>query len=136
MLLTPRPVLSWEFATEVAKRLQAAGHRALFAGGWVRNELLGRAPADYDIATSATPDQLKSLFRKCNDFGASFGVVEVPGPYGDDGEWWKVQVSPLPGEPSGSEDRSSIQLSYECPMRYLTGRSLPLRGECGTSTTG
>ena len=82
-----------EFATEVVSRLQTAGYEALFAGGCVRDELLGRTPADYDIATSATPDQLKPLFRKCNFFGASFGVVEVLGPRGDDGDWLKVQVA-------------------------------------------
>src|SRR5476649_198495 len=87
------PMTEREFATEVVERLQSAGYRALFAGGCVRDELLGHPPADYDIATSATPDDLKPLFRKCNHFGASFGVVEVLGPRGADGEWLKVQVA-------------------------------------------
>ena len=68
-----------EFATDVVARLQAAGYEALFAGGCVRDQLLGLEPHDYDVATSATPDQVKQHFRKCHSFGASFGVVEVLG---------------------------------------------------------
>ena len=82
-----------EFATDVVARLQAAGFEALFAGGCVRDELLGLEPADYDIATSATPDQVKQLFKRCHSFGASFGVVEVLGPRDPNGVWLKVQVA-------------------------------------------
>ena len=45
-------------ASQVALRLTAAGHEALFAGGCVRDRLMGRPPKDYDLATSATPDEL------------------------------------------------------------------------------
>ena len=69
-----------EFAISVVKQLQDAGHQALWAGGCVRDELLGLTPKDYDIATNATPDQVQELFRRTLAIGTSFGVVEVLGP--------------------------------------------------------
>jgi poly(A) polymerase len=69
-----------EFAVEVVRRLREAGHEALWAGGCVRDELLGLTPKDYDVATDARPEEVQSLFRRTAAFGASFGVVEVIGP--------------------------------------------------------
>ena len=71
-----------EFALEIAKRLRTAGFESLWAGGCVRDELLGIPPKDYDIATSATPDQIRDLFgrRRTLPIGAAFGVVTVLGP--------------------------------------------------------
>ncbi len=64
-----------EAAQELAGRLVAAGHEALFAGGCVRDKLLGREPGDYDIATSAKPEEVTALFPGANEVGAHFGVV-------------------------------------------------------------
>lgn len=64
-------------ATAVANRLIEAGHKALFAGGCVRDQLLGNRPKDYDIATSATPEEVQNLFAKTNAVGAHFGVILV-----------------------------------------------------------
>ena len=58
-----------------ARRLIAAGHVAYFAGGCVRDKLLGLVPKDYDIATSAQPQEVLKLFPKSNEVGAHFGVV-------------------------------------------------------------
>ena len=66
-----------ESATELARRLRDAGHVALFAGGCVRDGLLGIEPKDFDIATSATPSQVLRLFPGANEVGAHFGVVIV-----------------------------------------------------------
>ena len=62
-------------ALTLARRLIAAGHEALFAGGCVRDKLLGREPKDYDIATSARPAEVMKLFPGSNEVGAHFGVV-------------------------------------------------------------
>ena len=62
---------------ETVRRLAEAGHEAYFAGGCVRDLLLGREPADYDIATSATPEQVLALFPRAVTVGAQFGVVKV-----------------------------------------------------------
>lgn len=64
-------------ATAIARRLSEAGHEALFAGGSVRDRLLGKEPKDYDIATSATPQEVLRLFPGSNEVGAHFGVVIV-----------------------------------------------------------
>ncbi|HYO26032.1 MAG TPA: CCA tRNA nucleotidyltransferase [Lacipirellulaceae bacterium] len=70
-----------EFALDVVRRLRAAGHEALWAGGCVRDSLLGAPPKDYDVATSARPDAVRELFgpRRTLAIGASFGVITVLG---------------------------------------------------------
>jgi len=62
-------------ATALARLLTEAGHTAYFAGGCVRDKLLGHQPKDYDIATSATPAEVLKLFPGANEVGAHFGVV-------------------------------------------------------------
>ncbi|MEX1230682.1 MAG: hypothetical protein WEB58_10605, partial [Planctomycetaceae bacterium] len=71
-----------EFTLDVVKQLQDAGFIAYWAGGCVRDVLLGREPKDYDVATSAHPEQVRDLFgrRKTLEVGLSFGVVIVVGP--------------------------------------------------------
>ena len=64
-------------ATDIARRLQQAGHTAYFAGGCVRDELLGLDPHDYDIATSAKPSEVQKLFPHTQAVGAHFGVILV-----------------------------------------------------------
>jgi tRNA nucleotidyltransferase/poly(A) polymerase len=73
-----------DFALEVVVRLHQAGHRALWAGGCVRDFLLGKVPKDYDVATEARPDEVRKLFghRRTLAVGASFGVIVVRGPKG------------------------------------------------------
>ena len=75
--MTPR-----EFALDVIRQLRAAGYEALWAGGCVRDQLLGLTPKDYDVATSARPEQIRELFghRRTLAIGAAFGVVTVLGP--------------------------------------------------------
>lgn len=73
-------------ALDVVRTLRAAGHQAYFAGGCVRDLLLGRAPADYDVATSATPDVVLGLFPRTFAVGAHFGVVLVGAEPGAAGE--------------------------------------------------
>lgn len=69
-------------AGEICARLRAAGHRALFAGGCVRDHLLGVPPKDFDVATSARPDAVAALFDRTVMVGAAFGVVLVLLPEG------------------------------------------------------
>ena len=64
-------------ALAVLKRLREAKHVAYFAGGCVRDMLLGREPADYDIATSAPPPEVRRLFPITQAVGAAFGVILV-----------------------------------------------------------
>ena len=64
-------------ARAIAKRLREEGFLALLAGGCVRDRILGRTPRDYDVATSARPEQVKRLFRKTVPVGERFGCVQV-----------------------------------------------------------
>ncbi len=64
-------------ALSILRTLKAFGHEALFAGGCVRDKLLGVTPKDYDIATSATPAQVAEAFPVTEAVGASFGVMLV-----------------------------------------------------------
>lgn len=64
-------------AESIIRLLQNRGHVAYLAGGCVRDELLGRTPSDYDIATDATPERIRALFPRASFVGAAFGVVLV-----------------------------------------------------------
>lgn len=64
-------------AERVCRTLRDAGHQAYFVGGCVRDILLGREPADYDVATDATPDQVRQIFPRSLAVGAQFGVIVV-----------------------------------------------------------
>src|SRR5208337_927979 len=67
-----------QHAAEIVRQLRERGHQAYFAGGCVRDLLLGREPADYDVATSATPQQVMQIFPQTFAVGEQFGVVLVP----------------------------------------------------------
>jgi poly(A) polymerase len=73
----PPPNPHYAAALDLAHTLRSAGHQAYFAGGCVRDLLLGLVPKDYDVATSATPEQVVALFPKTFAVGAHFGVVLV-----------------------------------------------------------
>ncbi len=64
-------------ALRILKQIRKAGFTAFFAGGSVRDKLLGREAKDYDIATSATPEQIEALFPKTVAVGKAFGVIVV-----------------------------------------------------------
>jgi poly(A) polymerase len=73
-----RPPIGPEPAARfVVETLQKAGHQALYAGGCVRDRLLGRTPNDYDVATSAEPSVVRGLFHRTLAVGEQFGIVIV-----------------------------------------------------------
>ena len=65
-------------AASVVRTLRDAGHQAYLVGGCVRDIVLGREPADFDVATDATPERVMQLFPETFAVGAQFGVVLVP----------------------------------------------------------
>ncbi len=67
-----------QHAAEIVRTLRQRGHQAYFAGGCVRDLLLGREPADYDVATDATPTKVMQTFPQTLAVGEQFGVVLVP----------------------------------------------------------
>ena len=74
------PNMQKKFATEVVKSLRDAGHEAYFAGGCVRDMCLGIEPKDFDIATSALPDQVRKIFNRTVPVGEAFNVILVLSP--------------------------------------------------------
>ena len=72
-----------DFATTIVQTLRQRGFQAYLAGGCVRDLLLGREPRDYDVATSASPEQVMKVFPETYAVGAQFGVVLVPLPQED-----------------------------------------------------
>jgi poly(A) polymerase len=68
------------FAISIVQTLRGQGHQAYLVGGCVRDLLLGREPADYDVNTDATPEQVMTIFPDTYAVGAQFGVVLVPVP--------------------------------------------------------
>ena len=76
----------YQAAQQIVINLRTAGHQAYFAGGCVRDLLLGVEPKDFDVATSATPDVVQTMFSKTYSVGAHFGVVLVCTPDEDGGE--------------------------------------------------
>jgi poly(A) polymerase len=75
-----------DFAISIVKTLRQQGFQAYLAGGCVRDLLLKRQPADYDVATSATPTQVMEVFPDTYAVGVQFGVVLVPLPEGQRAE--------------------------------------------------
>ena len=61
----------------IVQRLRQEGYKAFFAGGCVRDMLLNKSPQDYDIATSARPEDLQRIFPQTIPVGAQFGVILV-----------------------------------------------------------
>src|SRR6204780_4320376 len=78
--------MSNDFASTILRALRQQGFEAYLAGGCVRDLLLKREPADYDIATSATPAQVMEIFPETYAVGAQFGVVLIPLPEEQRGE--------------------------------------------------
>ena len=72
-----------EFAISVIRTLRERGHKAYLVGGCVRDLLLGREAADYDVTTDALPEEVMRIFPETYAVGAQFGVVLIPAPEKD-----------------------------------------------------
>ena len=116
-----------EFAISVVRDLQSAGYEALWAGGCVRDELLSLVPKDYDVATSATPEQVRKLFRRTIAIGMSFGVVEVMGPKTMDGHF-KVQVATFRSDCEYSDGRHPDAVVFSTARADAERRDFTING--------
>ncbi len=92
------------------RELRSAGHEAYLAGGCVRDLLLGREPKDYDVATSATPDAVLSLFKRTFAVGAHFGVVLVAD--GDEEGYVTTEVATFRSDGAYSDGRHPDAVRY------------------------
>lgn len=99
------------------RTLRGRGYRAYLAGGCVRDLLLGREPADYDVATDATPQQVMQIFPQTFAVGVQFGVVLVPD-YGGTGALAR------PGVRSLDEGKGNVieVATFRSDIGYSDGR--------------
>src|SRR5205809_2792230 len=116
-----------EFAVDVVRRLRDAGFQGLWAGGCVRDELLGVVPKDYEVATEARPEDVRRLFRRTIAVGASFGVVEVLGPRVD-GKPLRVQVATFRSDVSYSDGRHPDAVVFSSAREDALRRDFTING--------
>ena len=126
-----RLVNARELANSICDLLIRNGFQALLAGGCVRDLLLGRESADYDVATNATPEQVMSLFPESIAVGAQFGVILIPR------EGHKVEVATFRSDVGYSDGRHPDAVVYaktaeeDVQRRDFTINSLLMRHDTG-----
>jgi poly(A) polymerase len=120
------PAKQREFAVEVVRQLREHHFEAYWAGGCVRDHLLDRTPYDYDVATSAHPEQIRAVFhhRKTLAIGAAFGVMTVIGPRGAG----QVEVTTFRQDVSYSDGRHPDQISFSSPEEDAKRRDFTING--------
>lgn len=117
-----------DFAIEVVRQLRKAGYHALWAGGCVRDELLGLVPKDYDVATDARPEEVRRLFPRTVAVGMSFGVVEVLGPRVRSRTPLTVQVATFRSDVSYSDGRHPDAVVFSSAREDALRRDFTING--------
>ncbi|MDD5170298.1 MAG: CCA tRNA nucleotidyltransferase, partial [Syntrophales bacterium] len=121
---------SRDIAVAILHRLREAGHEALFVGGCVRDIVMGREPGDYDIVTSARPDEVGQLFPVTIPLGASFGVVMVI----EGGK--SFEVATYRTEDGYSDGRRPSQVSFSSAEEDVKRRDFTVNGLLMDPDTG
>jgi putative nucleotidyltransferase with HDIG domain len=112
-----------ELANSVCNTLQRHGHQAFLVGGCVRDILLRRDPADFDVATDATPAEVLQLFPSALDVGAQFGVVLFRQ------DSLKVEVATFRSDVGYSDGRHPDQVVYsKTPEEDVQRRDFTING--------
>jgi poly(A) polymerase len=122
----PQPSTQRDFALEIVQQLRAAGFEALWAGGCVRDQLLGLEPKDYDVATSAKPDEIRDLFgrRRTLAIGASFGVITVLGPRAAG----QIEVATFRTDAAYSDGRHPDSITFTTAQNDAARRDFTING--------
>ena len=120
------PTAARKFAIHVVRRLRQKGYQALWAGGCVRDHLLGVQPHDYDVATAARPDEIRDLFgrRRTLALGAAFGVITVLGRR-DEGQ---VEVATFRSDYGYSDGRHPDHVTFSSPEEDARRRDFTING--------
>ena len=116
-----------DFALAVVHKLRGNGFTALWAGGCVRDALLGRIPKDFDVACNATPDEVIQLFgqRRTVAVGVSFGVVMVLGPNKESGQ---VEVATFRSDGQYLDGRRPTSVRFCSPEEDAHRRDFTING--------
>lgn len=109
-------------AISIARQLTAKGHTAYFAGGCVRDFLMGREPQDFDIATSALPEEVEKIFPRTVPVGKQFGVILVM-----DGDM-PFEVATFRTEGGYQDGRHPTQVSFTGPEEDASRRDFTVNG--------
>jgi poly(A) polymerase len=113
-----------DLALDVVRQLRESGHVALWAGGCVRDLLLGLEPSDYDVATDARPEEVMRLFPRTIPVGVSFGVVRVLGrPRGNE-----VEVATFRSDDAYVDGRRPTSVSFSTPEVDASRRDFTING--------
>src|SRR4051794_15281543 len=114
------------FALEIAEKLRATGFEALWEGGCVRDELLGIRTKDYDVATSATPDQIRDIFghRRTLPIGAAFAVITVLGSRAAG----QIEVATFRSDATYSDGRHPDSVSFTTAEQDAQRRDFTING--------
>ena len=122
---------SRDLANSVCDILQRQGHQAFLVGGCVRDILLDREPADYDVSTDATPSEVLRLFPQAIDVGAHFGVVLL---YENS---LKVEIATFRSDLGYSDGRHPDQVVYsQTPQEDVQRRDFTINGLLMRHDTG
>ncbi len=111
-----------DLALESACVLREAGHVVYFAGGAVRDQLLEKEPKDFDLATSARPEEVQALFKKSDAVGEHFGVIIVKG----DGEM--IEVATFRTDGSYKDGRRPESVEFSSPEEDAQRRDFTING--------
>ena len=111
-----------DLALETARILRDAGHTVYLAGGAVRDQLLGKSPKDYDLATSATPTEVLSLFPRSDAVGEHFGVIIVKGHHE------MVEVATFRTDGSYKDGRRPESVEFSTPEEDAQRRDFTING--------
>jgi len=114
------------FAVEVVRKLRQARFEAYWAGGCVRDELLGRLPKDFDVATNARPPEIRRLFgrRRTLAIGAAFGVITVLGPK----ESGQIEVATFRQDAAYSDGRHPDSVAFSTAQADASRRDFTING--------
>jgi len=118
-------------ALDTVRTLRVAGFQAFFAGGSVRDLLLGHAPKDFDVATDAVPEQIIALFPRTETVGAHFGVVLVlqPAPGDEDAAPIAIEVATFRHDGVYSDGRRPDSVRYATdPREDVERRDFTING--------
>ncbi|MBB76927.1 MAG: hypothetical protein CMJ75_20675 [Planctomycetaceae bacterium] len=120
------PAAARKFAIQVVRRLREEGYQAFWAGGCVRDHLLGVVPHDYDVATGARPDEIRALFgkRRTLALGAAFGVITVLGRKVEG----QVEVATFRSDHGYSDGRHPDQVTFSSPEEDAKRRDFTING--------
>jgi poly(A) polymerase len=108
-------------AVRVVKTLQDAGYEAYIVGGAVRDLLVGLRPKDFDVATNATPEQVKGLFRRAFIVGRRFRLVHVI--YGRGREHEQIEVSTFRAYMDNAVESAAVKGNEKTSRNELDGKS-------------